>query len=75
MKQYDIGFGYLGNGITVWNRLEQQYGDYKIIAHIDHNRQVKFYENLPQEIKDRISYFALTANPTISATQDQPVFY
>ena len=75
MKQYDIGFGHLGNGITVWNRKEEQHGDYKTIAHISHDRQVKFYEELPQNIKDKINHFALTANPTISATQDQPVFY
>ena len=34
-KKYDIGAGYMGNGLTIWNRAEKQYGDYKIIAHID----------------------------------------
>lgn len=55
--------------------MEEQHGDYKVIAHINHNRNVKFYEELPQEIKDKILHFANTANPTISATQSQPVFY
>ena len=22
LSQYDLGYGYLGNGLTVWNRLE-----------------------------------------------------
>ena len=26
-KQYDLGYGYLGNGLTVWNRLEEEHGD------------------------------------------------
>ena len=33
-KEYDLGFGYLGNGTTVWNRLEEVDNDYKTIAHI-----------------------------------------
>src|SRR5699024_2154973 len=33
-KAYDLGYGHLGNGITVWNRLEEEHGDYKTVAHI-----------------------------------------
>ena len=32
-KQYDLGFGYLGNGLTVWNRLEEASGDYKTVLY------------------------------------------
>jgi len=32
--EYDLGFGHLGNGITVWNRLQIENNDYKTIAHI-----------------------------------------
>lgn len=32
--QYDIGMGYLGNGLTVWNRAVEVNGDYQNIAHI-----------------------------------------
>lgn len=73
-KKYDIGFGYLGNGITVWNRLEEKHGDYVTIAHIDNNRNIKFYENLPEDIKKKIEHFAKNANPKISVTQDVNVF-
>ena len=58
-KQYDIGFGHLGNGITVWNRSEMQYGDYKKIAHISDDGVIKYYDsNLPEDVKDKIENFA-----------------
>ena len=37
-KQYDIGVGHLGNGLTIWNRAEEVNGDYKTIDHIETNR-------------------------------------
>ena len=58
-KQYDIGFGHLGNGIIVWNRSEMQYGDYKKIAHISDDGVIKYYDsNLPEDVKDKIEKFA-----------------
>lgn len=58
-KQYDIGFGHLGNGITVWNRSEMQYGDYKKIAHISDDGVIKYYDsNIPEDVKDKIEQFA-----------------
>lgn len=72
---YKLGYGHLGNGLTVWNELEQENGDYKTVAHIAEDRTVKFYdEKLPQEIKDEIQHKANTAELNISATQDIPVF-
>ena len=65
-KQYDLGFSYFGSGIVVYNRKEEVNYDYKVIAYINHNRQVKFYEDLPAEIKNIIINYALTANPKIS---------
>ena len=53
-QEYDIGFGSLGNGTTVWNRLEEVNGDYKTIAHIEDNGDVKYYEELPDDVKQRI---------------------
>lgn len=54
-KKYDIGMGYLGNGLTVWNRAEEEHGDYKTIAHVGETGVVKFYDkNLPPAIKRRI---------------------
>ncbi len=72
---YDLGFGHLGNGVTVWNRLELRDGDYKTIAHIAPNRTVTYYEGgLPEDVRAQIEEFAATSTMTISATQDAPVF-
>ena len=72
---YDLGFGHLGNGLTVWNRLELEDGDYKIIAHISPDRTVTYYEDgLPEDVRAQIEEFAATSTMTISATQDAPVF-
>ena len=72
---YDLGFGHLGNGVTVWNRLELRYGDYKTIAHIAPDRTVKFYEDgLPEDVRAQIEEFAATSTMTISATQNAPMF-
>ena len=74
-QQYDLGFGHLGNGLTVWNRLEIEHGDYKTIAHIAEDRSVTFYDaGLPDAIKAQILETARTSEMTVSATQDTPVF-
>ena len=72
---YELGFGHLGNGVTVWNRLELEDGDYKTIAHIAPDRTVTYYEDsLPEDVRAQIEEFAATSTMTISATQDAPVF-
>ena len=74
-KAYDLGYGHLGNGITVWNRLEEEYGDYKTVAHIAPDRTVTIYdEEMPQAVREEIQRIADTSEITISATQDAPVF-
>ncbi len=74
-KAYDLGYGYLGNGVTVWNRLEEEHGDYKTVAHIAPDRTVTFYEEeMPQAVREEIQRIADTSEMTISATQDAPVF-
>ena len=74
-KAYDLGYGYLGNGLTVWNRLEEERGDYKTVAHIGSDRTVTIYdEEMPQAVRDEIKRIADTSEMTISATQDAPVF-
>ena len=73
--KYDLGYGHLGNGLTVWNRLEEEHGDYKTIAHIAPDRTVKFYvDDLPEDVRTQIEEVAATSTMTISATQDAPVF-
>ena len=75
LSKYDLGYGAMGNGLTVWNRKEQEHGDYKTIAHIDADRSVTFYDdNLPDAIRERIQEVARTTELTVSATQDTPVF-
>ena len=74
-KAYDLGYGHLGNGLTVWNRLEEEYGDYKTVAHIAPDRTVTIYdEEMPQAVREEIQRIADTSEITISATQDAPVF-
>ena len=74
-KAYDLGYGHLGNGVTVWNRLEEEHGDYKTVAHIAPDRTVTIYEEeMPQTVRGEIQRIADTSEMTISATQDTPVF-
>lgn len=74
-KSYDLGYGHMGNGLTVWNRLEEEHGDYKTVAHISPDRTVQIYdEDMPQTVRDEIQRIADTAEIAVSATQDTPVF-
>jgi hypothetical protein len=53
--KYDIGMARKGNGITVYNRAEEEAGDYKNVAHISDNGVVKYYDKkLPSNIKKQI---------------------
>lgn len=74
-KAYDLGYGHLGNGLTVWNRLEEEHGDYKTVAHIAPDRTVTIYdEEMPRAVREEIQRIADTSEMTISVTQDAPVF-
>ena len=56
---YDIGMGYLGNGLTVWNRAVEEHGDYQTIAHISNEGEIKYYvEGLPDDVVSRIEQVA-----------------
>ena len=53
--KYDIGMARKGNGITVYNRAEEESGDYKNVAHISDNGTVKYYDKkLPNDVKKKI---------------------
>ena len=57
--EYDIGMGYLGNGLTVWNRAVEVNGDYQNIAHISPEGEITFYvQDLPQSVVKRIEKVA-----------------
>nr|WP_312577765.1 YodL domain-containing protein [Sedimentibacter sp.] len=74
-KQYELGYGHMGNGLTVWNRLEEKDGDYVTVAHIADDRTVTFYDKgLPDAAKAKIEETARTTEMSVSAMQDTPVF-
>ena len=74
-KEYELGYGHMGNGLTVWNRLEERGGDYVTVAHISPEREVTFYDDaLPAEVKAQIERTARTSEMFTSATQTTPVF-
>ena len=56
-KKYELGFGFMGSGTTVWNRLDidRESKDYRIIAHIKDYGAIDYYEkNLPKEVIAKI---------------------
>ena len=60
-KQYDIGSGWMGNGLTVWNRAETESStdDYKIIAHISNKGVLTIKDKeIPNDIKKMIQVWA-----------------
>lgn len=57
MKKFDIMFGCLGNGITVFNRAVTINHDYPTIAHISNGGRITYYiskSSIPAEIIERI---------------------
>lgn len=71
--QYDIGMGYLGNGLTVWNRAVEVNGDYQNIAHISPEGEITYYvQDLPQSVVERIEQAAEREKPKDAAL---PEFY
>ena len=56
---FDIGMGYLGNGLTVWNRAVEENGDYQNIAHISSEGEIHYYaDGLPEDVVTRIEQAA-----------------
>jgi len=53
--KYDIGMARKGNGLTVYNKAEEEAGDYKNVAHIDNKGKIKYYDKkVPSKIKKQI---------------------
>lgn len=66
-SKYDIGAGSMGNGTTFWNRAEEEFGDYKTIAHVSNNGAVKFYDKtLPSNVKKHIEDYAKTQKESVN---------
>lgn len=74
--KYELGFGALGNGTTVWNRLHEVHGDYETIAHISDEGEIKYYrDDLPADVVQQIENQARHekhAEPTTQAESEQP---
>ena len=53
--KYDIGMARKGSGLTIYNKAEEEKGDYKTIAHIDNKGNVKFLDKkLPKDVLSKI---------------------
>ena len=53
--KYDIGMARKGNGLTIYNKAEEENGDYKNVAHIDNKGKVKYLDKkIPSNIKKEI---------------------
>jgi hypothetical protein len=66
-KKYELGYGSKGNGTTVWNRLDmdKKTNDYKTIAHISNEGEVKFYDkDLPKSVIDQIKQHSIGLKKT-----------
>ena len=59
-KPVKLGYGHMGNGLTVWDSNREEHGDYKKVAHISDNGEIiTFYDkNLPLEVKGQIEDMA-----------------
>ena len=69
--EYDIGMGYLGNGLTVWNRAVEVNGDYQNIAHISPEGEITYYvQDLPQSVVERIEQAAEREKPKNTVLQE-----
>ena len=57
---YELGMGYKGNGLTIWNKNLEVDGDYKTVAHVDSpTGKISWYDKrLPPEVKKQIEAIA-----------------
>ena len=74
----ELRFAHFGNGITVYDKdnYDEVLRDYKIVAHIRPDRTIKFYVpfSYNARLHREVKHFANNKNPTISITQNVPVF-
>jgi hypothetical protein len=58
-KKYDVGAGFMGNGLTIWNRAEEENNDYRIIAHIDPYGKISIRDKeIPSDVMKMIKDWA-----------------
>ncbi|WP_413906945.1 hypothetical protein, partial [Candidatus Endomicrobiellum trichonymphae] len=70
-EKFVLGYGRMGNGLTVWNSAVEKDGDYEIIAHIDELGNVKFYnEKIPSDITAAICETAEKNYPSLFSSSN-----
>jgi hypothetical protein len=60
-EKYSVRFYHMGNGFVVANRLQEENGDFKSLAHISSKREISWRINpntLPLKIKEHIQAMA-----------------
>ena len=71
----NLGFGSLGNGITVYDRTREENGDYICVAHISIDRVVSYRKHrLSAEQREAIESFAKNQDPDSDASRGVKVF-
>lgn len=71
MKE-DLFFASLGNGVTVWDKNRQEFGDSKIVAHISWERKVSLQDkHLSREASRMIKSYAKKKNIRMSVSQPE----
>jgi hypothetical protein len=69
-SKYDIGAGSMGSGTTFWNRKEEEFGDYKKIAHVSDSGKVTFYDKtLPSAVKQHIEDYVKTQAESVNESK------
>lgn len=58
---FELMFGYTGNGCVVYNKAEEEHGDYKKLAYIDETGSITWYVSIlsiPGMALMRIEHYA-----------------
>lgn len=77
-----ISYAHFGNGMIAYmpDVFDPETHDCLTLAHISNHREIKYrtkslaIKHLTNTVKQDIEDYAKSANPTISCTQDTPVF-
>ena len=67
LPQEELMFSFMGNGVSVCDKLRTQKHDYLQVAHIAPNRQVTYYNPVSDDGRAKIGKFAEAGNITIDA--------
>lgn len=66
-----LEYGFLGNGITVWDASRTIDQDYPTLAHIDYDRTISYYGEVSEKAKTKIEHFARYGNMSVSQCQPE----